>query len=163
LKNALMEKIKENHKDRIFRANVAGILQDGKGRILICERVDTTGAWQFPQGGIDEGETPEQALARELCEEISVTAADYKVLDRKGPYRYEYAEGRLVKGCHGKVQHYFLVRFDAPVSRINVETDHPEFRDTRWILPSEFKLSWLPEMKREVYREVFSDFFEVAL
>ena len=44
--------------------NVAAILRNARGRILVCERLGVAGAWQFPQGGIDDGETPEQALAR---------------------------------------------------------------------------------------------------
>ena len=147
-----------------LRQNVAGILaRTGSGKILICERYNTPGAWQFPQGGVDGGESLEQALVRELCEEISLKAGDYTILERKGPYQYLYGGRRLVRGHHGKVQHYFLARLDSPVSRINVETEHPEFRNIRWILPSEFKIKWLPEMKRQVYRAVFRDFFGVTL
>ena len=147
-----------------LRQNVAGIItQTGPGKILICERSNQRGAWQFPQGGVDEGESLEEALERELFEEISLKGGDYTVLDRKGPYQYLFGGGRLVKGHHGKVQHYFLARLDASVSRIDVATEHPEFRDFRWIRPVDFKIKWLPEMKREVYRAVFRDFFGVAI
>ena len=157
-------KMNERDEKLKLRQNVAGILvQTGSGKILICERYNTAGAWQFPQGGVDEGESLEQALTRELFEEISLKAGDYTVLDRKGPYRYLYGDGRLVRGHHGKVQHYFLARLDAPAARINVETEHPEFRDIRWILPADFKIKWLPEMKHEVYRAVFKDFFGVVI
>ncbi len=47
--------------------------------------------------------------------------------------------------------------------RINVETAHPEFQDFRWILPQDFQVKWLPEMKREVFSAVFLDFFSVKL
>ena len=50
----------------IYRENVAAILRNRRGEILVCERLDHAGAWQFPQGGIDAGETPEQALVREV-------------------------------------------------------------------------------------------------
>jgi putative (di)nucleoside polyphosphate hydrolase len=146
-----------------LRENVAGILQNGSGKILICERYNTPGAWQFPQGGVDEGETHEEALVRELGEEISLKPGDFTILEQRGPYQYLYGEGRLVRGHHGKIQHYFLARLDAPASRINVATEHPEFRDIRWIEPGEFKIKWLPEMKHEVYRAVFRDFFGVLL
>ena len=53
-----------------YRLNVAAILRNGAGKILIGERKDRSGAWQFPQGGVDEGETLAQALVRELREEI---------------------------------------------------------------------------------------------
>ena len=157
-------KMKERDEKLKLRQNVAGIIsQADSGKILICERVNTPGAWQFPQGGVDEGESLEEALKRELFEEISLKGGDYTVLSRKGPYTYLYGDGRVVRGHHGKVQHYFLARLDAPAVRIDVATEHPEFRDIRWILPAEFKIKWLPEMKHEVYRAVFRDFFGVAI
>lgn len=147
----------------LYKLNVAAILRNAAGKILVCERYDVRGAWQFPQGGVDEGEDIEQALARELREEISLRPDDYVVLERKGPYRYLFGNGRTKKGFHGKEQHYFLAELTVPASRIDVETEHPEFQDTRWVAPSEFDLDWLPEMKREVYRSVFKDFFNVIL
>jgi putative (di)nucleoside polyphosphate hydrolase len=146
-----------------LRLNVAAVLQNAAGEILICERCKPAGAWQFPQGGVDEGETLEQAVAREMREEISLEPGDYTILERRGPYRYLFGGGRMVQGHHGKIQHYFLARLDAHPARINVMTAHPEFRDTRWVRPPDFKLKWLPEMKHEVYRAVFMDFFGVRL
>ncbi len=146
-----------------LKLNVAAILQDAKGRILICERHDVAGAWQFPQGGVDDGESIEQALERELAEEISLQPGDYTPLIRKGPYRYLYGDGRTKKGYHGKEQHYFLASLTAPASRIDVRTAHPEFQAARWIFPREFDIGWLPPMKRDVYRAVMNDFFDVQL
>jgi len=146
-----------------YRLNVAAILRNGAGKILIGERVDRSGAWQFPQGGVDEGETLAEALARELREEISVTPAAYNVLGSKGPYFYLFGNGRVVKGFHGKEQHYFLADFTGDTGEIDVRTDHPEFRDIRWVAPAEFEIDWLPKMKREVYREVFRDFFSIEI
>lgn len=146
-----------------LRENVAGILRDAAGRILIGERIDVRGAWQFPQGGVDPGETLEQALAREMSEELSLLPGEYRVIERKGPYRYLYGNGTTKKGFHGKMQHFFLAEFLVPKPTIDVRTKHPEFRGTRWIRPEEFRRSWLPEMKRDLYREVFRDFFDVTL
>jgi putative (di)nucleoside polyphosphate hydrolase len=145
-----------------YQRNVAGILRNPAGEILICERVDTPGAWQFPQGGIDPGETPEQALRRELEEEISVTTG-YVIVKHDGPYRYIYDEGFSKKGFQGKEQDYFLLEFTGNPTAINLETSHPEFRQCRWIRPEEFQMEWLPRMKRDVYRAVFEDFFAIAL
>lgn len=146
-----------------YRLNVAAILQNREGKILIGERVKVRGAWQFPQGGVDEGETLEEALSRELAEEISVKPRHYRVLQRKGPYRYAFGNGKLVKGFHGKEQHYFLAEFIGSKKDIDVHTAHPEFRATRWIMPQEFEIDWLPKMKQEVYRAVLKDFFNVTL
>jgi putative (di)nucleoside polyphosphate hydrolase len=144
-----------------YRSNVAGILRNPDGQILVCERLNVPGAWQFPQGGVDDGENLEQALGRELREEIGVVPEDYRVIERRGPYRYLFGGGRTKKGYHGKEQHYFLCEYLAPDSRINVATEHPEFRAWRWIAPTEFRLAWLPPMKIDVYRAVLRDFFAI--
>lgn len=146
-----------------LRPNVAAIVRDAAGKILVCERADHAGAWQFPQGGVDEGETHEQALVRELSEEISLGAGDVRVVSRKGPYRYLYPSGFKKRGFNGVEQIYFLVDLEGPPSKINVETAHPEFRAVQWIAPAQFDLSWLPSMKREVYGAVFRDFFGVDI
>jgi putative (di)nucleoside polyphosphate hydrolase len=146
-----------------YRPVVAAILRNAAGKILVCERVDLAGAWQFPQGGVDEGETREQALARELREEVSLEPGDYKIVTCKGPYRYLFPPGFTKHGCQGVEQIYFLADLTAPESRIDVRTAKPEFRATKWIAPAEFDLAWLPPMKREVYRAVLDDFFGVRL
>ncbi|MEA3188324.1 MAG: putative (di)nucleoside polyphosphate hydrolase [Chthoniobacter sp.] len=147
----------------LYRLNVAAVLQRDDGKILVCERIDTRGAWQFPQGGVDEGETLEQALARELVEEISLSPKHYSIATRTGPYLYLYGNGRMKRGHHGKKQYYFLCNLIGPKSQISVETAHPEFRRARWIFPQEFSREWLPEMKQEVYAAVLRHFFEVDL
>ncbi len=144
-----------------YRENVAAILRNARGEILICERLGMRGAWQFPQGGIDDGETPEQALVREVWEEIGVKAKDFTIVERRGPYRYLYGKDRIKRGFHGKVQCYFLCDFTGSDERIKVETEHPEFQDFRWIRPAQFDLGWLPEMKQAVYAAVLADFFGV--
>jgi len=145
-----------------FRPNVAGIIQAPDGRLLICERVEPPGAWQFPQGGVDPGETYEEAFQREMEEEIGLKPEDYTIIDRNGPYRYRFEGGRLKRGYHGQEQHYFLARLVSPQARIDIHTEHPEFRDFRWIAPVEFDFEWLPQFKKEVYRAVFRDFFAIG-
>ena len=53
-----------------FRPNVAALMVDEQGRVLVCERFRVPGAWQFPQGGVDEGEEHDKALFREVEEEV---------------------------------------------------------------------------------------------
>jgi len=146
----------------VYRLNAAGILQRTDGRILICERLNDPGAWQFAQGGVNPGETMEQALAREMEEELSLLPEDYLVITHKGPYRYLFDKRKKKKGFDGQQQTYFLTLMTCPETKINVITPHQEFRRARWIQPSEFDIAWLPDFKREVYRAVLRDFFGVA-
>ena len=128
-----------------YRPNVAAILQDGAGRILICERIDIPDAWQFPQGGVEPGETHTQALKREMQEELSLVSGDYKIISHKGPYRYLIGGGRSKRGYQGQEQEYFLLELTSPESRIDVKTADQEFRvQSRWIQPAEFRPGWLP-------------------
>ena len=146
----------------LYRPNVAGILRNSKGKILVCERVGKPGAWQFPQGGIDEGETPREALYRELEEEISLSPAHYKIIEERGGYRYQFTEGRLKFGIYGgQEQTYFLCDFLGKDKHIQVDTDHPEFQLVRWINPKAFPISGVPQFKRQVYQQIFRDFFGV--
>ncbi len=140
-----------------LRPNVAAILRNAEGRILICERITPAGAWQFPQGGVRRGETDEQALARELREEIGLLPGQYTILECQGPYRYLFEKRR--KGYCGQEQRYFLLELTGAPEQIDVRTEEREFRAARWIDPAEFRPEWLPEFKKEVYRAVFRDFF----
>jgi len=146
-----------------YQPNVAAILRNPAGEILVAERVSVSHAWQFPQGGIDEGETPEQALRREVWEEIGVPAEQYRIIEQRGPYHYLFPDGVTKRGHQGKQQWYFLCEFHGDDRAINVATAHPEFRAWRWVKPGDFSLEWLPPMKRDVYREVFRDFFAINL
>ena len=151
-----------------FRPNVAALMVKPEGQLLICERWMIPGAWQFPQGGIDAGETPEQALFREVREEIGLEPRHYEVLSQRGGYRYLYPEDVRSKklrkhGNHGQEQTYFWCRLLAGAPAVNVNQQAREFSAYRWIEPIEFDLDWLPEFKRAVYRQVLWDFFRVAV
>jgi len=146
-----------------YRSNVGAILKRADGKILIGERSNVEGAWQFPQGGIKKSETAREALVRELEEEISLLPAHYRILESKWPYRYLFPPGRSKEGFDGQEQIYFLIEFTGADSNINVTTDDPEFVKFRWIEPKEFRIDWVPRFKREVYRKVFLDFFGIVL
>ncbi len=151
-----------------YRPNVAALIVNPSGGLLICERSTIPGAWQFPQGGVDGGETLEQALSREVREEIGLDANHYDVIEHRQGYRYLYPPGTRGKklrkhGSHGQEQTYFLCQLKVDAPQINVKQRQPEFRAYRWILPTEFDLDWLPVFKRDVYREVMRDFFQVVM
>ena len=147
-----------------FRPNVAAMILDHEGRVLVAERIDFAGAWQFPQGGVDEGETLEEALHREMIEELSLEPEAYRVLQVRGGYRYRFPSRAIRFGPYvGQEQTYFLCRIRDPEHRFDLETEEPEFRSVQWIEPKAFQASWLPDFKREVYAQVLNDFFEVEL
>lgn len=151
-----------------YRPNVAALLVKPSGGLLVCERTTIKGAWQFPQGGVDPGESPESALIREIREEIGLDSSHYEVLTSRSGYRYLYPkpvrEKKLRRhGNHGQEQTYFLCRLFSENPPIDVNQKPAEFQAWRWILPEEFDLDWLPAFKREVYREVMKDFFGVTL
>jgi putative (di)nucleoside polyphosphate hydrolase len=148
----------------LYRPNVAAILQREDGRILVAERINIPGAWQFPQGGIDDGETAPQALFRELQEEIGVTPELITVLQERGGYRYAFPKGRLKYGIYGgQEQTYYLCRYTGTDADINLAATHQEFASFKWIEPREFELDWTPKFKRAVYRQVMHDFFGLDL
>jgi putative (di)nucleoside polyphosphate hydrolase len=146
-----------------YRSNVAAIIRAADQKILIGERSDVRGAWQFPQGGVKQNESTLQALFRELREEVSIKPSHYRVIECKGPYRYLFQGGRKKEGFDGQEQFYFLVQLTAPDSCVQVETDNPEFSRIRWIQPADFRVQWVPEFKQAVYRQVFMDFFGISL
>lgn len=152
---------KETREEILFRPNVAALLVRPDGLLFIAERTDVTDAWQFPQGGIDEGETPEEALRRELIEEIDLAPERYAVREKREGYRYVFPNGsRKWRKFRGQEQTYFLCDFLGADSDINLATTHPEFRRFRWIAPPTFSLRWIPDFKRQVYRDVLRDFFQ---
>ena len=151
-----------------YRPNVAALVVNPDGCLLICERMNLPGAWQFPQGGVDGGETPEQALFREVREEVGLKPEHYVVEDQRTGYRYLYPHSVRSKklrkhGSHGQEQTYFLCRLKEGAPPVNVDQKPREFRAYRWIPIAEFDLDWLPAFKRDVYREVMRDFFHIAL
>jgi len=145
-----------------YRPNVACILRNTAGEILICERKDWPGCWQFPQGGVKKGESLEQALYREVEEELCLKKENYEIVTSKGPYRYLFANGRKKEGYEGQEQHYFLATLTNSSAQIRFDGESDEFRASRWIPPASYDLNWVASVKREVYTAVFQDFFEVS-
>lgn len=146
----------------LYRPNVAAILRNPLGEILIAERLRNPDAWQFPQGGVDEGENEEQAMLRELHEEIGVTPNLVRVVQKRDGYRYAFPEARLKYGIYGgQEQTYFLCDYLGEDADIRLDAHEQEFGQFRWIAPEEFKLEWVPKFKRAVYRAVLADFFGV--
>jgi putative (di)nucleoside polyphosphate hydrolase len=149
-----------------YRPNVAVLMLNRKGKLLVCERRNQKGAWQFPQGGVDADEKLVKALAREVEEEIGLPWKSYKVLEKRDGYSYLYPDQVKKKEMYfdGQDQTYYLCKLKKSAPDIDLDGHKkPEFERYKWIWPEDFKLKWLPEFKRQVYRAVMLDFFEVRL
>ncbi len=148
--------------DLPYRACVGVVLADAQGRIFTGERIDTPGAWQMPQGGIDDGETPEIAAFRELEEETGVPQACAQIeAEHDGWITYDLPDhlvGKLWKGRYrGQQQRWFLLRFQGDDTDIQIEQPHPEFAKWRWSTPDEVIENIVP-FKRDVYETVIQSF-----
>ena len=153
-----------NHVMPKYRSNVAAIIINREGEILVCERSNNARAWQFPQGGVDKGESLIEALYREVLEEVGLENKYYKVLDEKGGYKYLYPKKvRDKKKFDGQKQTYFLCRLKKSAPEIDLGENNPEFSDYDWVRPEEFDEAWLPDFKLDVYREVMRHFFDIEI
>ncbi|HAA87260.1 MAG: RNA pyrophosphohydrolase [Verrucomicrobiales bacterium] len=154
----------KQHSGKEYRKNVALILERKSGKVLICQRSDCEESWQFPQGGVDEGEGPIEALHREVREEIGLSSKFYKIIEQREGYRYDF-DRRHAKWKHylGQEQTYFRCRFNGKNKNINLGANKPEFTNYCWIYPDEFNLDWVADFKRQVYLEVFRDFFDLKI
>ncbi len=138
-----------------FRANVVAVVTNAKGRVLAFERSDVPGAWQLPQGGIDDGETPEEAAWRELGEETGLGRDE---VDLVGEYpewtAYEWPTGPRKNGRMGQVQRWFTFRVVG--DEVEPRPDGVEFSAWKWA-----KRDWLVEhvvdFRRPSYRRVLLD------
>ena len=150
---------------KCYRPNVAAVLQRPDGRVLIGQRSDYPGSWQFPQGGVDPGETVEEAIVREIEEEVGLKPEHYVIEQSRGEYRYRYPEKVMrakppeKAGFVGQEQTYFLCRLVEGAPDVNLSGEPREFSRARWIDPADFDFGWLPDFKKETYRAVLSDFF----
>ncbi len=146
-------------KDLPYRACVGLLLLNKEGKIFIGERIDTPGAWQMPQGGIDEGESIEQAALRELQEE---TGTDKAVILKILPHKLKYdlpphLRGRLWAGkFQGQEQSWVVLHFLGDDNDINIHAHDPaEFRSWLWSEPDKI-LDLIVPFKMDTYKAVFS-------
>ena len=121
-----------------FRANVGIVLTDGTGRVFIAGRAGRSG-WQFPQGGIRPREDAEQAMFRELEEEIGLAAGDVELVGRTEDWlRYRLPKRYIRRDqeplCIGQKQRWYLLRLLASADRVRFDrSPEPEFDRWRWV------------------------------
>ena len=154
-----------------YRPNVGAALFNHQGLVLVARRAELpnaeapAGGWQLPQGGIDEGEDPRQAVLRELAEEIGTDRADV-IGEHDVWLTYDLpAEliGVALKGRYrGQRQRWFALRFTGSDSDIRLDLDpHPEFDAWRWAPLLELPALAVP-FKRPIYEILTASFARFA-
>lgn len=142
-----------------YRKNVGIVVFNSRGEVLTGERLQFPGAWQFPQGGVDEGEDLEFAARRELYEEVGIK--DVKpVAEISDWIKYDFPENlkmKHLKKYRGQIQKWFLYYWDNPISMCNLTLHEQEFREVRF-QNLESTLSSIVPFKLEVYKRIVSEF-----
>ena len=121
-----------------FRANVGIILTNGDGKLLLGGRAGARG-WQFPQGGMQVGEDPEEAMYRELREEVGLERGDVDLLGVTADWlRYRLPDKFVRRNstplCIGQKQRWFMLRLQTTDDRLRFDcADEPEFDRVRWV------------------------------
>ena len=144
-----------------YRPCVGIMLINDAGSIFTAERIDMPGAWQMPQGGVDDGESLTAAALRELEEETSVPANAVTIVKQTENWiTYDLPDHLLGKVWGGRFkgqkQHWFLLRLTGDETLINLETDHPEFSRWKWSSAKELVEEIVP-FKRDVYETVVKE------
>ena len=148
-----------------YRPNVGIVICNRNGQVLWAKRCGQN-SWQFPQGGINDNESAEQAMYRELYEEVGLQPKDVRILYvSKHWLRYKLPK-RLLRYdskpmCIGQKQRWFLLQLVGDEKNINMQTTKsPEFDGWRWVS------FWYPvrqvvSFKKDVYRKAMKEFSNI--
>ena len=144
-----------------YRPCVGVMLVNDKNKVFVARRIDTkVEAWQMPQGGIDEGEEAKDCAFREMEEEIGTGNAEI-IAEYNGWLEYDLPDhllGKVWKGKYrGQKMRWFLMRYLGKDSDINLETEHPEFSEWKWI-DIENLADDIVEFKKPLYRKLVQYF-----
>jgi putative (di)nucleoside polyphosphate hydrolase len=147
---------------QFFRASVGAVIINQQGKVLALERSDTAGAWQFPQGGLDEQEEPLAAAYREVQEETGIIPESLTLL-RQHPRLLSYElppEWQNPKIGRGQTQRWFF--FDYLEEHDTITLPYPgEFRQWCWLDFQEL-IPKVAEFRQEIYFELERELAEIA-
>jgi len=145
-----------------YRKGVGIFLLNKQNKLWVGKRIDfKNNYWQMPQGGIDDGETPKQAMVRELAEEVGIKK-NYKILNETEDWYSYNLPSELVnviwKGKYvGQKQKWFLCKFFGNDMEIKLDAHTPEFEDWKWIEPGQAMNNVIP-FKKELYANILESF-----
>ena len=145
-----------------YRKCVGMMILNNKNEILVGRRLDhPSGFWQMPQGGIDLNESPEEAVWREMMEEIGTNKANLIHISKHW-LNYDIPKDTLEKlpwgeTYIGQTQKWFVFRFTGQDRDININTDNPEFSEWKWSKYESLVDNIVP-FKKEIYKKIINEF-----
>ena len=147
-----------------YRRNAGIVVSNPEHKVLVCQRADIKSAWQFPQGGIEKGESVKEAALRELKEETSLTNVEH-IVSLENPARYsfppEVVASMQKRGFNNAGQdiYWSLFLFKGSDEEINLQTSEPEFINFKWVTLQE-AYDLCVDFKKPAYRVAVREFSE---
>lgn len=146
--------------DQYFRAGVGAVIINKCGQLLTLERKDIPGSWQFPQGGLDEGEKTHSGVLREVEEETAISPQKLELISQyPEPLAYELPpQARRRKTGRGQVLYWFLFRYVGKKNKIDL-SNSKEFKAWKWT-SSEQAIAETVDFRKNIYRRLLAYFGE---
>ena len=156
--------MKKKYSNLPLRSGVGIVVLNEKNQVFLAKRIDNPkNFWQMPQGGVDKGEEYYDAAVRELKEETSIkTISLIKEIDDLTTYLLpNHLIGIIWKGKYkGQKQKWFVVRFNGEEKEININTEHPEFLDWKWVSIDDLT-NEVVEFKIHVYKLIQKELYKI--
>ena len=149
-----------------YRPSIGLMILNNKLEVFVGRRIDTKGdAWQMPQGGIDDGETPIDAAYREMKEEIGTNNAK-SIAETKQWYKYDLPNHLIKKLWDGRYrgqrQKWFLMQYQGNDDDIKIDSGEIEFAAWKWVNIEELTQIIVP-FKKKLYLSVIEEFRDIFL